>query len=387
VSADPLSEGNVLEVLQSLISIRSVNPALAPDEGPGEREIAKFVRDWLGEAGIEARLEEVAPGRPNVVASLGREPADVGGRTLVLCGHLDTVGTAGMTIPPFAPTLKDGRVYGRGSYDMKGGVAAILSAARSLAPDPPPGRVLLALVADEEHASLGAADFVKCHHADACILTESSEGSLVLAHKGFVWIDVRTEGRAAHGSRFDLGASAISGMAPIITALTELDRSNLRRRTHPLVGPASLHCARIEGGVGRSTYAPACRLEVERRTLPGESPERVLQEIREVIAKTGVHAEVSCAMSRSPSACASEERVVRSMRDAIRSVLGASAPETGVGYWMDAAIFSEAGIPSVNFGPSGFGAHEAVEWVDVGSVVGCARVLVEATRTFLQGSG
>jgi len=170
-----------------------------------------------------------------------------------------------MTIPPFEPRTEDGRIYGRGSYDMKGGVAAILAAAHSLRLRPARGTVLLALVADEEYASLGAADFVERHSADAAILTEASEGQLIIAHKGFVWVSVRTRGRAAHGSRWDLGVSAIGRMGRIIAALETFDRDVLRRREHPLVGPASQHCALVEGGVGLTTYAPECTLRVERR--------------------------------------------------------------------------------------------------------------------------
>ena len=145
---------------------------------------------------MRAWCDEAAPGRPNAVAEIG----DSSGPTLVLCAHLDTVGTAGMTAP-FEPRYENGRVYGRGAYDMKASAAAIMSAAAELARRDIGGRVLLALVADEEYASIGAVAFVKRHAADACIVTEPSEGKLILAHKGFVWADIVTTGRAAHGSR------------------------------------------------------------------------------------------------------------------------------------------------------------------------------------------
>jgi acetylornithine deacetylase len=381
---DPLAPEFILDILRQLVRIPSVNPTLAaPEEGRGEAEIAGFVRDWLDDRGIEAHLEEAAPGRPNVVASVGADS----GPTLVFCAHLDTVGTAGMTIPPFEPRVEGNRVYGRGSFDMKGGVAAILAAAVSLRDAGLRGRVLLALVADEEYTSLGADDFVRRHRADGCILTEASEGRLITAHKGFAWIEARTQGRAAHGSRWDLGVSAIARMGRIVAALDDLDRRTLRARTHPLVGPASLHCAKIDGGVGLSTYAPACTLVVERRTLPGESPDGVLDEIRSAIAGAGEEADLSVLFSRPPLTCDPQAKVARAAREAIQAVHGAPAEEAGVPFWMDAAVFGQAGIPAVDYGPTGFGAHEAVEWVDLDSVVRTGRVLAESAKLFTADTG
>jgi acetylornithine deacetylase len=376
---------DVTALLEALVRIPSVNPLLAPEEGTGEAAIATHIRDWLTGQGVPAVLEEAAPGRPNVVGTVGR-----GGRTLVFCAHLDTVGTAGMTIPPFTPRQEDGRLYGRGAYDMKGGVAAVLAAGARLqhewtaAPEGPPGTVLLALVADEEYTSLGADHFVARHRADACVLTEGSEGDLILAHKGFVWLELRTTGRAAHGSRWDLGESAIGPMARIVDALERFDRETLRARVHPLLGPASMHCALIQGGAGISTYAPDCTLRVERRTLPDETPELVAAEIREVVAGIGERADVAIEFSRTALLCDPREPIAKAMRGAIAAVAGSAPVERGVWYWMDAAIFAAAGIPTVDYGPSGEGAHEAVEWVDLASVERTADVLVEAARRFFR---
>jgi acetylornithine deacetylase len=376
--SESLSRPAVLEILQELIRTPSVNPTISPDEAHGEEAIAKVARDWLIANGVKSWLEEVAPGRPNAVAEVGagKEP------TLIFCAHLDTVGTQGMTIPPFEPKLEGNRVYGRGSYDMKGSAAAIMSAVAALAHDNLSGRVLVALVADEEYASIGAQDFVKRHRADACVLTEPSEGRLILAHKGFVWAEIVTTGRAAHGSRWDLGVSAIAKMGRIISALENFDQVELRRRVHPLVGPASQHCSLIEGGSGLSTYAEQCRLKVERRTLPGESPQRVMRELEEVIRSTGEEAQVCCLLDRPPLDCDRESRIATCLREAATAAMGATPEEGGVGYWMDAALFHAAGIPTVNYGPGGAGAHEAVEWVDLDSVVTCAKLLAETARRF-----
>jgi len=377
MSHDSLSRESMLEVLQMLISTPSVNPSLVPDEAYGEAAIAARARDWLAGHGLESWLEEAAPGRPNAVAQMG----DGQGPTLVLCAHLDTVGTAGMTIPAFAPVVEGSRVYGRGSYDMKGSAAAVMSAAAALAEESwRGGRLLVALVADEEYASLGAQDFVKRHPADACILTEPSEGRLISGHKGFVWAEIVTTGRAAHGSRWDLGVSAIGKMGRIITGLEEFDRQELRSRVHALLGPASQHCSLIQGGSALSTYAEHCALKVERRTLPGETPDQVLQELEKIVDRVGGEATIRCLLDRPPFTCDRDVRIACCLRAAATAVTGKAPEEAGAAYWMDAALFAAAGIPTVNYGPSGTGAHEAVEWVDLDSVVSCGRVLAEAAR-------
>jgi acetylornithine deacetylase len=207
----------------------------------------------------------------------------------------------------------------------------------------------------------------------------------VLAHKGFVWLRITTAGRAAHGSRFDLGVSAIGRMGRIIAALERFDQEVLRRRTVPLLTPASLHCALINGGVGISTYAPSCTLQVERRTLPGETPEQVADEIQRVIAEAGEEAEVVVELSRPPLTCDRDAPIARTVRQAATEITGEPPEESGVAYWMDAALFAGAGIPTVDYGPTGAGAHEAVEWVDTASVVTCARVLATAARSFCRG--
>ena len=373
-----MKRATVLATLQDLVRIPSVNPSLVPEEGTGESRVAGFACDWLAARGIDAWLEEAAPGRPNALARIGRG----GGPRLALCAHLDTVGTAGMEIAPFEPTLDGGRLYGRGAYDMKGSAAAILCAAAELHRTGVAGDLWVALVADEEHASLGAQDFVRRHPTDGCILTEPSENRLILAHKGFVWLDVETAGRAAHGSRWDLGASAVAAMGRVITALDRFDAETLRARTHPLVGPASLHCATVQGGTGYSTYAPSCRLGIERRTLPGETTEQVAHEVRALAREAGIDAQVRIVLDRAPFTCEPDAPIAACVREAARAVTGAAPEDAGVAYWMDAAIFAAAGVPTVNYGPAGAGAHAAVEWVDVDSVVTCARVLVEAARRF-----
>jgi acetylornithine deacetylase len=208
---------------------------------------------------------------------------------------------------------------------------------------------------------------------------------LILGHKGFLWAELESASRAAHGSRWDLGVSAIGRMGRIVAAFERFDREELRARTHPLMGPASLHCARIEGGVGLSTYAPSCRLKVERRTLPGETPEEALVELRRVVRAAGEEAEVRRLFDRPPLTTDRDAPIARAVREAVAAVAGHRPEEAGVAYWMDAALFAAAGVPTVDYGPSGAGAHETVEWVDLPSVERTTRVLVGAARAFLGG--
>lgn len=393
-----INERQLLQLLQDLIAIPSVNPSLSPDEGHGEAPVAAFCRDWLQARGVEAWLEEVEPGRPNCIGRVRRGD----GPTLILCGHLDTVATAGMTIPPFAGRFADGKVYGRGAVDMKGGVAACMAAAAALAAEPADpggqggpagwrGEVLLALVADEEYASIGAEHFVRRYSGDACILTEPTDGKLIVAHRGFVWANITVRGTAAHGSRWDLGVSAISKMGRVIAALDEYDRTVLRTRTAPLVGPASMHCAVIHGGTGLSTYADRCVLQVERRTLPGETLATVEAELRGLIERLRaddpeLHADVEAFFSRPPMHCPETEPIVAVVSEAGAAVRGERPPVAGVPFWMDSAIFAAAGIPSVVIGPAGEGLHAAVEWVDFQSVVDTAKILRESALAFCRGA-
>jgi len=377
---DPLARGHVTDVLGALVRIDSRNPSLV-DGAAGERAIAEHCVAWLLAHGVEAWIDEVEPGRCNAVARVGS-----GTPTLALCAHLDTVSTAGMEIPPLEPRVQDGRMYGRGAYDMKCGVAAILCAMAELARAPLRGTVMAALVCDEEYASMGAADYVRRYRSDACIVTEPSEGKLILAHKGFVWVEVETQGTAAHGSRWQDGVSAIARMGRVIAAVDAYDRDVLRTRTHPLLGAASMHCAMVSGGEGWSTYAARCTLRIERRTLPGETTESVLAEIRQVIAAADEDASVREVLSRSPLECARDSALASAVRTAAAEVCGTEPEDAGVAYWMDAAIFADAGAVTVNYGPAGAGAHAAVEWVELDSVVNCAHVLVHAARRFCEGA-
>ena len=363
-----------------LVAIESVNPDLVAS-GSGESNIAQFVASWLKEAGFSVEIVEPVPGRPSVV---GVARGSGGGTSLMLNAHMDTVGAGGMA-RAFDPVVTNGRVYGRGSYDMKGSLAAIMIAAREAAKLRLKGDLMVAAVADEEVASFGTSAVAERFHADAAIVTEPTELRLCLAHKGFVWLEVETLGLAAHGSRPDLGVDAIARMGRILTGLTDLDRHLRAGKGHVLLGSGSIHASLIEGGQELSTYPAHCVAKLERRTVPGEDGASTLREIEDVIA--GAHAadpalsaSARVTLERPPSEVGADEAVSTAVARAAAAALGRAAEVIGVPYWMDMALLNAAGTPTVAFGPSGEGEHADVEWVDVSSLEKCVEVYVRAAE-------
>jgi acetylornithine deacetylase len=363
------------------VAIDSVNPALVP-VGAGEAEIAAFVAGWLAERGLEVTVDEPLPGRPSVVG-IAR---GTGGRAaLMLNAHMDTVGVAGMA-RPHEPEIRDGRLYGRGAYDMKAGLAAIMLAGAAAAEAGLRGDVLVTAVADEEHASEGMQSVLRRWSADGCIVTEPTSLRACVAHKGFVWAQLQTRGRAAHGSRPDLGADAIAGMGPVLTGLRAL-QARLDERPHPLLGPASLHASLIEGGQELSSYPERCILSIERRTLPGETVADVTHELEQLLALATeadprLRTELRIGLAREPFEVDPEAPIVTTLLAAASETLGTPPPVVGDHPWMDAAFASAAGIPTVVFGPGGAGAHAVEEYADLASVAACADVLVATARRF-----
>ncbi len=358
----------VVELLSALVRIDSVNPVLVPGAA-GEEELARFVAGWLEEAGLEVEVEEVAPGRFNAV---GIARGSGGGSSLLLNAHLDTVGVAGMQ-QPFEPAVRDGRLYGRGSYDMKAGLAAIMLAGAEAVRDGLRGDVVVTAVCDEEVASIGTARIAEGYRADAAIVSEPTELRLALAHKGFVGFEIETKGRAAHGSRPDLGVDAIARLGPVLVRLAELDERLRAEPTHGLLGSGSVHASIVEGGQEFSSYPERCVLKGERRTVPGEPVGVVEDELRDLLGD--VEGETRVVLAREPFETPAEAPIARLVARC------AGDPEiVGVPFWADSALLSAAGIPTVVYGPAGEGAHAVEEWVDLASVERCAGVYADVAR-------
>jgi acetylornithine deacetylase len=373
-----------LETLARLVQTNSINPTLAPG-APGEKEIATFVAESLGACGLTVETFEPAPGRTSV---LGRLTGTGGGRTLMFNAHCDTVDVAGMA-EPFSGAIRDGRLYGRGAYDMKGSLAACMAAAKTLKDSGARlrGDVLVAAVADEEYGSLGTSDLITHVRTDAAIVTEPTALEVCLAHKGYLWIEVLVAGRAAHGSKFEMGVDANMKMGHFLAKLSDLERDLRSRPGHPLVGPPSLHAAMLSGGTGLSTYAPSSTVHIERRTVPGETEAQATAEIQAIVDSLAAqdpdfHATVRPFFVRDPFEVPSSARIVKAVDRAAAKVRGCPAAHIGDTPWMDAALLQAAGVETVVCGARGAGAHSDVEWVDVESVVQLAEILAEAAADY-----
>jgi acetylornithine deacetylase len=368
---------DVIALLRELIAIDSVNPSLVPG-GAGEAEIAQRIAAELRSFGASVESQAAAPGRWNVIGVL---EAKTPGRSLLLCGHSDTVGVEGMTAP-FDPVERDGKLYGRGAQDMKGGVAAILSAARIIAEKNllAAGKLVIAMVADEEHASLGAEHLVRGLRpearglCDAAIICEPTDLAVGVGHKGFEWVDVETHGVAAHGSRPDEGVDAIVKMGRVLAGIEALDRRLASMPPHPLLGRPSVHASLIHGGRELSTYPDRCTLSIERRTVEGEQEGVLLDEVREILRTEdrGLRTDARLTFTRRPY-------ITPETCELLRLLPG---PRTALSFWTDAAIFGAAGIPTVIYGPGGAGLHGIEEYVRIDEVLTCRDVLVDLATRF-----
>jgi acetylornithine deacetylase len=382
---DRAAAGDAVALTQALVAIPSVNPRLE-EGGSGEADVASQSARWLAQWGFAVTTPEPEPGRPNVLA---RHAGDRPGPVLLLNGHLDTVGVAGMTVPPWEGVLSEGRIAGRGACDMKGGVAALLAAARRVADEGHAGELVVALTCDEEHASVGMSSLVAGGlRADAAVVCEPTGLAIMSAHKGFVWVEATFEGRAAHGSRPEVGIDAIRHAARFLVGLEALDERLTSAPAHPLLGHGSLHAGTIAGGTAASVYPERCSVVLERRTLPGETSAQVLAELGEVLdrvraAVPGLQAELRLDLVRPGTEIGPEHALVRGLADAAE---GRDLPARieGMTAWVDAAFLNEAGIPAVCFGPGSIAqAHSADEWIDAAEIPLCADVLADFARRFL----
>ena len=376
---------NAADLTAALVAIDSRNPTLVPG-APGEHEAAIFLARLLESWAFRVVTQEVVPGRYNVIARSGNASARA--RSLMLNGHLDVVGVEGMSHPPFTPDVECGRMYGRGSADMKSGIAAMCVAARDAAASGIAGEVIITLVVDEEYESLGTRALIASGvRADAAIVAEPTQLALCPAHRGFVWARLNVHGRAAHGSRYDIGVDAITHAALIIAELDRMQRVTFANRTHPLLGRGSLHASTISGGTGLSTYPDLCTVEIERRTLPEDTSDTLLEEIAGATLAVqelypDLNTDVSITTSQFASDVPQDAPVITAMLECL-ALENLPARVEGMSAWTDAALLNEAGIPAICFGPGDISlAHSATEHVPLAEIDSATAVLTRFVRSW-----
>ncbi len=368
-----------VELACELIRIDSVNPDLV-EAGAGESAIATYCLQWFDRHGFETHWLERTPGRPSVVGILR---GSGGGRSIMLNGHLDTVTLTGYDGAALEPRIVRGQLHGRGAFDMKSGLAAMMVAAARTADDSLAGDVIVALVADEECGSLGTEELLTRFTADAAVVSEPSLLQITTEHRGFMWFEVDVHGVAAHGSRPDLAVDAIARAARVITAIEGWDERLAAGPAHPALATGRVHVSLVRGGVEGSSYPALCSLLVERRTVPGEFPDAIEAELAAVLDQVRVDVpdlEVTWrrTLTRAPFSADLGAPMLAALIGHAEVALGQPPILRAEPFWTDCALLAEAGIPGVLFGVDGEGAHAATEWADVASI-GIVTDVIEAT--------
>lgn len=372
-SPGDVSIDDPVKLTQALIQIDSSNPSLSRDGGAGEGAIADYITAWLSHRDIEVHRLEKRVGRPSII---GRVKGQGGGKSLLFNGHIDAVTNVGYTGDPLAGEVRDGSIFGRGAFDMKAGIAAsllALSHARKAAVQLR-GDVILAAVADEEYLSAGTEEFLDAGWtADAAIVSEPTSLAAVVAHKGFIWIEVEVLGTSAHGSRPDLGTDAICKAGHFLVELDKHSQDLLAGPKHPLLGTGSIHASLIQGGEEASSYPASCRITIERRTLPAETKSFVEDEMRDILE--GVRKRVPdfryklhMGMSRPPYEVDRSDPFVAGALKNMETAMGRPPVVKSEAFWTDCALLAEKGIPALLFGVDGGGAHAATEWATLDSI-------------------
>jgi acetylornithine deacetylase/succinyl-diaminopimelate desuccinylase-like protein len=355
------------KLLRELIALPSVNPAFLPANDPraGEQWVVDFLAATAARAGLDIEFQSVLPGRSNFLARL--TPREKVQRRIVLAPHLDTVNAPASL---FTPRKKNGRLFGRGACDTKGSVAAMMTALCELAHQPSrPAQteILFAGLVDEENGQAGSRALAGSRlRADLAIVGEPTRLQVVTAHKGDLWMILRTRGLSAHGARPELGRNAVHAMARVVDLLETKYAAQLRRRRHPLLGQPTINVGSIRGGTQANIVPDSCEILVDRRTIPGETEPRVEREIHSFLGQHGL--QVTFDRGRlAPCEPLETDRHLPLVTQFLRSI-GQRKP-VGVNYFCDASILSRGGIPSIVFGPGDIAqAHTADEWIEVDSL-------------------
>lgn len=370
------------QLLRELIALPSVNPAFLPgrDDLTGERRVADFLAFTADRAGLELEWQEVFPGRSNLLIRL----TPVGGkvrRRILLAPHMDTVGVDGEA--RFKPVVKAGRLHGRGACDTKGSVAAYLATLLELAasgPRPRETEIILTALVDEENNQSGSRALVSrpTMTADLAIVGEPTRLKVITAHKGDLWLRLTTHGKSAHGSKPHLGKNAIHAMARVVEELETNYAATLKRRTHPLLGHATVNVGAITGGKQPNIVPDRCEILIDRRTLPGETDAGVFAELRALLNRIGVEADVTDTKN-APCPAMETDPTLPLVRQ-LAKCAGQRKPQ-GVDYFSDAAVLANGGIPSVLLGPGDIAqAHTADEWIELTQLERATRLLVKFFR-------
>lgn len=364
------------KLLRNLIRIPSVNPAI--EGGSGESAVASYIADWFRKTHhFRVYEQKVSKNRFNVVAVLGGGE----GKSLMLNGHMDTVGTSNMTVRPYKPFVEGGRMHGRGACDMKGSLASMMSAMAAIANSKQrlKSDVVFAGVVDEEYHSIGTSTLIKRFKTDAAIVGEPTQMDVAVAHKGYAWIEAETVGKRAHGSVPEQGVDAIEEMGKILSELRSL-RSQYRLKVHPLLGTPKIHTSTIVGGSEWSSVPANCKVQLERRLLPGEDAQSGVNEIRNVVNRLSkhdkkMHANIRLIYSANAMEVSARAAHTQILRKSIRH-FGGRGNVIGVPYWTDAAILvNKARIPTCVFGPGDIRvAHAPDEYVNIRDVANAARI-------------
>ena len=383
----------VVDLTRQLVAFDSVNPGLVPG-AVGEGPIARFVADRLSSSGFEVQLVPVLsdPRRMSVIAV---RDGDRPGRTVVLNGHLDTVGVDGM-VEPFTARIDGDRMFGRGTSDMKGGVAGLVIAAEQLVAAGARGRLVLAFVADEEDASLGAATVLEAlsgGRLDVCLIAEPTWLDLAVAHRGYAVVRVGLQGLAAHSSQPEQGVDVLAPLGSLLVAVAGRNRALRQVFPHPLLAHGSLMSTVAHGGSAPFTVAAQAEALIERRTLPGEDATASLSEVRDLVdavtaGAPGLDSTVELVLARDAWQ-ADDSGPAAELMDLLAAALPAAeaAPpaRTGAPYWMESALWQASGVPTVVCGPAGGGLHAVDEWVDLAQLGRYPMAVADAVRRFLAG--